>query len=91
MTPATTRRAIDSGWTFRRYGQDDWLPAQVPGSNFTDLWRAGVIEDPYFGDAEPRLQWIERADWEYRCTFDVSADELASDGVALVFEGLDTL
>ncbi|KQM33111.1 beta-mannosidase [Sphingomonas sp. Leaf10] len=91
MTPATTRRAIDSGWTFRQFGQDDWLPAQVPGSNFTDLWRAKLIEDPYFGDVEPRLEWIERADWEYRCTFDVTADELAGDGAALVFDGLDTL
>lgn len=91
MMPATTRRELDCGWTFREFGQEDWLPAQVPGSNFTDLWRAGRIEDPYFGDAEPRLQWIERADWEYRCTFDVTADELAGDGVALVFDGLDTL
>lgn len=91
MMPATTRRELDSGWTFREFGQENWLPAQVPGSNFTDLWRAGRIEDPYFGDAEPRLQWIERADWEYRCTFDVTADELAGDSVALVFDGLDTL
>ncbi len=91
MTPATTRRGLDSGWTFRQHGQDDWLPAVVPGSNFTDLWRAGVIEDPYHRDAEPRLQWIERADWDYRGTFDVTADELAGDSVALVFDGLDTL
>lgn len=91
MMPATTRRAIDSGWTFRQLGQEDWLPAQVPGSNFTDLWRAGLIEDPYFGDAEPRLEWIERADWEYRCTFDVTPEEIAGDSVALVFDGLDTL
>jgi len=91
MMPATTRRAIDSGWTFRQSGADHWLPAQVPGSNFTDLWRAGLIEDPYHRDAEPRLQWIERADWEYRCIFDVTAEELAGDSVALVFDGLDTL
>jgi len=91
MMPATTRRAIDSGWTFRQFGQEAWLPAQVPGSNFTDLWRAGLIEDPYFGDVEPRLEWIERADWEYRCAFDVTPEELAGDAVALVFDGLDTL
>ncbi|PXA97238.1 glycoside hydrolase [Nostoc sp. 3335mG] len=91
MMPATTRRELDSGWTFRQLGQETWLPARVPGSNFTDLWRAGLIEDPYFGDAEPRLEWIERADWEYRCTFDVTPEELAGDGAALVFDGLDTL
>lgn len=89
--PNRSLRSIDAGWSFRRVGEDTWLPAQVPGSNFTDLWRAGVIEDPYVGDAENRLQWIEQEDWEYRCRFDASADELSRDSVELVFEGLDTL
>ncbi|MGN6819826.1 MAG: beta-mannosidase [Sphingomonas sp.] len=87
---ARTRRAIDSGWSFRQAGTDTWLPAHVPGSNFSDLWRAGRIEDPYRGDAEDRLQWIEQADWDYRCAFEVSADDLLADSVELVFDGLDT-
>lgn len=34
------------------------------------------------------LQWIDKTDWEYCCTFD--APELASyDNVRLVFEGVD--
>lgn len=84
------RTPIDEGWSFRRVGDEEWLPARVPGSNFTDLLRSGTIEDPFAGDAELRLQWIENEDWEYRCLFDVSEDDLAADSVELVFEGLDT-
>ena len=26
-----------------------WNPANVPGDVYTDLWKAGVIDDPYYG------------------------------------------
>lgn len=85
-----TRRALDQGWWFRQAGHDNWLPARVPGSNFTDLLRNGLIEDPFFGDNEPKLQWIEQEDWEYQFAFEVAAADLDADALELVFEGLDT-
>ncbi|MBQ1499004.1 MAG: glycoside hydrolase family 2 protein [Sphingomonas sp.] len=90
--PAALRRRIPiaENWVFRRAGDAAWMPASVPGSNFTDLLRNGAIEAPFARDAELRLQWIEDEDWEYSCTFDVSDEDLAADSVALVFEGLDT-
>lgn len=81
---------LDEGWSFRRLGDEEWLPAIVPGSNFSDLFRNGLIDDPMFGDNETRLQWIEREDWEYRCTFELSAHDLEQESIELVFEGLDT-
>lgn len=84
------RIPIADGWVFRRAGDTAWMPASVPGSNFSDLLRNGVIEDPFAGDAELRLQWIENEDWEYSCAFEVSGEDLAAGSVALVFEGLDT-
>lgn len=85
-----TRLTLDSGWSFRSVGEDRWLPAQVPGSNMTDLLRHGRIDDPFHRDNELRLQWVEECDWEYRCLFQVSADDLTADDLALVFDGLDT-
>lgn len=48
----------------------------------------GQIPDPFYGSSQSDLQWIDKTDWEYCCTFD--APELASyDNVRLVFEGVD--
>ena len=85
----TTLR-LDSGWTFRQVGKDEWHKAQVPGSVHTDLLANRLIEDPFYRDNEPKLQWIGKTDWEYRTTFDVPAAVLARRNVELVFEGLDT-
>jgi beta-mannosidase len=32
-----------------------------------------MIEDPFYRDNEEKLQWIEKEDWEFQTTFDVSA------------------
>lgn len=54
----------------------------------TDLLANGQIPDPFYGSSQSDLQWIDKTDWEYCCTFD--APELASyDNVRLVFEGVD--
>lgn len=68
-----------------------WHPAVVPGCIHTDLLRAGLIPDPFFGTNERDLQWIERRDWRYRGHFSVPPELLAHQKLELVFEGLDTL
>jgi beta-mannosidase len=82
--------ALDKNWTFRKSGAEQWLPATVPGSVHTDLLANKQIPDPFYRDNEQSLQWIGKADWEYRTTFDVAADALKRERVELVFEGLDT-
>jgi len=57
---AVVERVIADGWEFRRAGDTLWLPATVPGTVHTDLLANGVIPDPFYGDNERRLQWIER-------------------------------
>ena len=82
--------SLNSGWTFREAGKGEWRPARVPGSTHTDLLANGLIEDPFYRDNEPKLQWIGKADWEYRTTFDAPAALLRRRRLELVFEGLDT-
>jgi beta-mannosidase len=81
---------LNSGWTFRQAGKDVWRRARVPGSVHTDLLANKLIEDPFYRDNEPKLQWVGKTDWEYRTTFEVPAALLARRNVRLVFEGLDT-
>src|SRR5690606_5124401 len=49
-----------------------------------------LIPDPFYSDNEKHLQWIEEKDWIYSSTFTVSKEELDSQNIELVFDGLDT-
>ena len=66
------------------------FPAEVPGTIHTDLLRNGIIEDPFFGDHETRLQWIGEWDWIYRISFQPDPEIWKRRYVVLLFEGLDT-
>lgn len=92
---------LRTGWQFKH--RDDahphaadfasaegWLPAAVPGVTHLDLMRAGRIPDPFYGLNENEVQWVGHQDWLYRCTFDVTAEQLAHPHLTLCFDGLDT-
>ena len=78
-------------WEFQQSGKPGWLSAQVPGCVHLDLRRQGRIPDPFWGDNERGLQWIEETDWNYRCEFTANPRLLEREHVELVAEGLDTL
>jgi beta-mannosidase len=84
------QKDISEGWTFRQAGENDWMPATVPGTVHTDLMENGVIDDPYYRLNELDVQWIDKTDWEYKTTFIVTDSILVRDRVQLDFEGLDT-
>ena len=87
----TRRLLLDGAWQVQRVGDDEALPARVPGCIHADLRRAGRIPDPYFRDHERQLQWIGEADWTYRRTFTVPATFGRAPVVRLCCDGLDTL
>lgn len=84
------KQSLNGNWEFRQIGTQTWLPATIPGTVQTDLLNAGKIEDPYYRLNEHNLQWIDKVDWEYRCEFEVSDDQMKNQNIQLVFEGLDT-
>ncbi|UOQ68589.1 hypothetical protein MUN86_24095 (plasmid) [Hymenobacter volaticus] len=77
-------------WEFRKAGDSKWGAAMVPGTVHTDLLNTKQIQDPFYRINEKDQQWIGKADWEYKTTFTVDANQLKSDKLYLVFEGLDT-
>ena len=83
---------INAGWQFsqRGAGEQQWLPAEVPGDVHLDLLRNKLIPDPYYRDNEAKLQWIEDANWSYKTTLDIAPETLRRGHVDLVFNGLDT-
>ncbi len=84
------RKEMNEGWTFRRAWLPNWYPATVPGVVQTDLLANELIEDPFFRLNERDLQWIDKADWMYKTTFDVPRDMFEKDNIRIVFKGLDT-
>ncbi len=85
---------IGEDWVWRGAHKADtrdvryWYPATVPGSVQYDLWKAGVIPDPYFEMNTLAIEWVPERTWLYKKTFAVPAD-LQGQRVRLVFRGID--
>jgi beta-mannosidase len=84
------RNLSSSNWNFRKITDVNWLSAKVPGTVHTDLYDNKIIPNPFFGDNEKQLQWIENEDWECQTTFSISNEEINNENCILQFEGLDT-
>ncbi len=66
----------------------NWSFAKVPGDVYTDLWRAGRIEDPHFGRNSLKAKWVPENEWWYKRQFDVPR-EMLNKRIQLVFDGVD--
>jgi beta-mannosidase len=66
------------------------IEVNVPGMVHSDLFSAGLIDDPFFGNNETNLQWIAEREWEYSKTFLPDPKLFDQEKVQLIFEGLDT-
>ncbi len=99
--PAALRRiALSRGWTVCALDSKDTIPdhvsgrtfpAAVPGCVHTDLLDSDAIPDPYLDRNDEHQPWVGQTSWRYACTFTVNAEDLASDRVDLVCDGLDTV
>jgi beta-mannosidase len=81
---------LNNNWEFRQTGTYAWLTATVPGTVHTDLLNNKIIEDPYYRLNERSVQWIDKVNWEYRTTLNLSAEMAQKQNIILEFEGLDT-
>jgi beta-mannosidase len=81
---------VNVGWQFKQQSKTAWYPAKVPGEVHVDLLNNGLIPDPFYRTNEKEVEWVERANWEYQTTFNVSSDVLSKQNISLVFDGLDT-
>ncbi len=83
--------ALNGGWTLHIAGQDEIIPATVPGSVYHDLLQNKKMDDPFYRDNEDAALALMENDFLYRRAFDAPAALLASDAVLLRCDGLDTL
>lgn len=84
------KQNIDQGWSFKQVRGNNWYPATVPGVVQTDLMDNKIIEDPFYRLNERAIQWVDKEDWEYKTTLDVSPEVFDKEHIELDFKGLDT-
>ncbi|MDR0334154.1 MAG: glycoside hydrolase family 2 protein [Dysgonamonadaceae bacterium] len=82
--------SLNEDWQFTQTGKNEWREAEVPGSVQRDLIHHGILPDPFVGINEQKIQWVEDYNWDFKKTFELTAEQLNSDAALLTFEGLDT-
>jgi beta-mannosidase len=68
----------------------DGYKTKLPNTALNALYENGAIEDPYYRTNEKNLQWLEKKDWIFDKTFDVSPELLKSEKIDLILRGVDT-
>ena len=81
---------FNEGWQFTSTNYEKSYEAKVPGSVHTDLFNNKLIPDPFIGNVETDLQWIDSVEWIYIKTFNKPKGLLPTDQLELIFKGLDT-
>lgn len=81
---------LTQNWQFKKAADSVWQSATVPGNIHSDLFNNGLIENPFIGNNEEKVQWVSKTDWEYKTTFLVEDNILKKKNIELNFEGLDT-
>ena len=82
---------LHENWEMRQIGNDEFLPAAVPGSVYGDLLSNGKMENPFWKDNENDACELMEEDYEYVSHFDCEDGLLDSDRVVLRFDGIDTV
>jgi len=81
---------LDGEWEFRNTKERKWLKAKVPGCVHLDLMDNNLIPDPFVGENELKVRWVEEEDWIYRKKFNINKEFLKHSAIELEFEGIDT-
>jgi beta-mannosidase len=88
---APERLGLEGPWQLSQPDRKIDVPAVVPGVVQTDLMRANVLPDPYFGANGRQAQWVSDLPWRYSRSFRVSPAFLSHRRIVLRCEGLDTI
>lgn len=67
----------------------NWVEASVPGDIHDDLFKAGIIPDPYYSDNCVKCSWVTESDWLYYTEFTLPQG-FKMKNTRIVFKGIDT-
>ncbi len=76
-------------WQLRVENEDVQIPAVVPGDITNDLYKAGIIDDPFFGLNHLALrEWLDK-DYIYFTEFNVDKMPTDKEDTFIAFDGID--
>lgn len=82
---------LNTNWIFRCADNDKFYQATVPGTIHSDLLKNKLIENPFVGTNENKVQWIENKEWEYKTIFNISSKDINKySNIDLILKGIDT-
>lgn len=84
-----TKQQLTNGW--KLLWNDKELETELPCSVYSDLFKHGEIEDPFYRDNENELLPLSEEDYTYRLCFEADAELLGKPKIILKFDGVDTL
>lgn len=85
--PSAPALALDTGWQLARIGGEEQLSIDFPGDVHSALLSAGLIEEPYWRDREPELDWVHESEWLAAREFDI--DGPVEGRYTLTLDGVD--
>ncbi|KAG0651487.1 Mannanase A [Hyphodiscus hymeniophilus] len=91
-TAATAQNIVDlstAKWTVSNPVYNISVPGSVPSQVHLDLYREGIIPDPYFGLGDFELRWVTYENWTYEAPLH-GLDSSSEASTWLLFNGLDT-
>jgi beta-mannosidase len=69
--------SLENNWRLQNEGDTSWIrDVKFPANIHQILFEKKLIPDPYYGDNEKRLNWIEEADWVAENEFNIYDDGL---------------
>ncbi|MCC6384763.1 MAG: glycoside hydrolase family 2 protein [Bacteroidia bacterium] len=81
------QKSLNTGWEF--FYKGNWYKTVAPFAIHTDLLKYNFIPDPFYGENEKLMEWIDSTQWKYRMSFHLDLSELKNN-TELVFDGIDT-
>lgn len=57
---------ISKNWTYQSVNDESWLNCQIPNSIYNILEQSNIIQSPFLGNAEAKLDWISKKTWYSR-------------------------
>lgn len=85
------KKILYQNWKMKRDGEEQDIPALVPGSVYYDLLNHGRMEEPYYRDNEMKALSLMEYDYRYSTEFSVEDEYFQMDEVLLRLEGIDTV
>ncbi len=79
---------LSGEWSLKN-GKDCYV-GHVPGDVTNDLYQAGAIDAPYFGENYKKYLWIVNTDWDYVREFVVHTLPTDGENAYLQLDGVDT-